>query len=87
MKTKSVMPSLTSIKCREAVLAAIQPFKNDLSGWEILAILSYTVGQVAALQDQRTVTREMIGKLIADNIEAGNTFVVEDLAKKSEGNA
>lgn len=87
MKTKSQKPSDAAVKCREAVIAAIQPFKHNLSGMEILAILSYTVGQAIAMQDQRSVTNDMIWKLVGENIEAGNAYVISELSEKSEGSA
>lgn len=87
MKTKSQKPSKIAVECREAVLAAIQPFKEQLSALEILAILAYTLGQVIAMQDQRTVTKEMIWELVGANIEAGNAMVINELEVKSEGSA
>ena len=87
MKMKSQTPSKIAVECREAVIAAIQPFKEQLSGMEILAILAYTIGQTIAFQDQRTVTREMALELLIVNIEAGNAQVISELAEKSEGTA
>lgn len=87
MKMKSQKPSDAAVKCREAVIAAIQPFKEQLTGMEILAILAYTVGQTIAMQDQRTVTHDMIWELVGANIEAGNAYVINELAGKSEGTA
>lgn len=87
MGTKSQKPSPAAVKCREAVVAAIQPFKHEMSGMEILAILAYTVGQAIAMQDQKTVTHEMIWELIGSNIEAGNAAVIEELVGKSAGSA
>lgn len=46
---------------------------------EILAIAAYTVGQLVALQDQRTVTPAMAMEIVANNIEAGNLHVVEGI--------
>lgn len=87
MKMKSQIPSQTSVRCREAVIAAIQPFKTQLTGEEILAILAYTVGQAIALQDQRTMTTEGVWQLIGSNIEAGNAHIISELTEKSEGTA
>ena len=87
MGVKSQKPSNVAVECREAVLAAIQPFKHNMSGLEILAVLSYTVGQVIAMQDQRTVTHEMIWELVGANIESGNAAVIDELAGKSAGTA
>ena len=87
MKMKSQAPSKAAVGCREAVIAAIQPFKHDLSGMEILAVLAYTVGQTIAMQEQRTVTHDMIWDLVGANIEAGNAAVIKELAEKAEGTA
>lgn len=87
MKMKSLKPSEAAVKCREAVLAALQPFKHRLSGMEVLAVLAYSVGQAIAMQDQQTVTHEMIWELVGANIEAGNAMVIDELAEKSEGTA
>lgn len=87
MKMKSHQPSLKAIECRKAVLAVIGTFKDQLSALEILAILSYTVGQTVAMQDQNTVTHEMIWDLVGENIEAGNAMVINELAGKTEGSA
>ena len=87
MKMKSQAPSKVAVECREAILAAMQPFKHQLSGMEIVAILSYTLGQCIAMQDQRTVTKEMIWELVGANIEQGNAMVIDELAEKSEGTA
>jgi hypothetical protein len=87
MKTKSQEPSEVAVKCRQAVLDAIGPFREHLAGTEILAILSYTVGQVIAMQDQRNVTMEMLWKLVGANIEAGNAQIINSLARESEGSA
>lgn len=87
MKMKSQLPSKVAVECRETILAAMQPFKHQLSGMEIVAILSYTLGQCIAMQDQRTVTKEMIWELVGANIEKGNAMVIDELAEKSEGNA
>ena len=87
MGMKSQQPSKAAIECRKAVTAAILPFKEQLSGLEVLAILSYTVGQAIAMQDQRTVTKEMIWELVGANIEAGNAQAITELLEKSEGSA
>lgn len=87
MKMKSQKPSEAAVKCREAVIDAIQPFKHELSGMEILAVLAYSVGQAIAMQDQRTVTHDMIWELVGANIEAGNAIVIDELAENSKGTA
>jgi hypothetical protein len=87
MAMKSHKPSDNAVKCREAVLAAIQPFKQHLSGMEVLAVLAYTVGQAIALQDQKTITKEMIWELVGANIEACNAMTIDELAGQAAGSA
>lgn len=73
-----------------------QAFHNDavellrkhgeaLPAVEILALCSQLVGQVLALQDQRTMTPAMGMELIAVNIEMGNKGAIEDLLGDVKG--
>jgi hypothetical protein len=79
MKLKLKSPSLAHIKVRDAMLAVIRQEAADVDALEILAIAAYTVGQLVALQDQRTVTPKLAMEIVARNIEAGNAHVIEGL--------
>lgn len=72
-------PSAADIKVRDALIAVIRKEAENMDALEILAIVSYTVGQLVALQDQRTVTPDMAMEIVASNIEAGNLHAVEGL--------
>lgn len=86
MRTKLTPPSAGHLKVRDAMLAVIRKEAADLDAIEILAIAAYTVGQLIALQDQRTITPSMAMEIVAKNIEAGNLHVIEGLTE-TEGSA
>jgi hypothetical protein len=52
----------------------------------VLAIAAQVVGQVIALQDQRTMTNERVWQIVLANIEAGNQGVI-DRIHNTKGNA
>ena len=85
MPMKSIAPTAKHTAVRDAILALIREKMVDAPADEILATLSYTVGQLIALQDQRKMTPEMAMQLVASNIEAGNLSVLEGLAKAPGG--
>ena len=82
---KSKAPSPKMVEVRDAVIAMIREKMVDAPADEILATLSYTVGQLIALQDQRKMTPEMAMQLVASNIEAGNLCVLEGLSQEPGG--
>ena len=79
MKIKSKTPTAEHHRIRDAMLAVIQKEMAEMDALEVLAIAAYTVGQLIALQDQRTVTPAMAMEIVASNIEAGNSHVIEGL--------
>lgn len=57
--------------------AVLTKHKDKLSASEMLAISSQLVGQILALQDQRTMTAEAGLLTIQANIEQGNRDAIE----------
>jgi hypothetical protein len=53
----------------------------------VLAIASQVVGQVLAMQDQRTMTTDQAFQIITANIEKGNVAVVQGLLDAEGGTA
>lgn len=80
-------PSPAAVAAREAVLDAIKPFQDALSGQEMLAIMAYTLGQLLAFQDQRTMTPDMGLEIIGKNIEKGNADAIEATLGNPQGRA
>ena len=79
MKLKSKTPTAEHHRIRDAMLAVIQKEMAEMDALEVLAIAAYTVGQLIALQDQRIVTPAMAMEIVASNIEAGKSHVIEGL--------
>lgn len=72
---------------RSDCLEIFKKHGNDLTSQEMLALASHLVGQLIAMQDQRTMTSGAAMEIVAQNIEVGNADVFSDLATKSEGSA
>lgn len=84
---KTVAPNTQQLAFRKALEDAIAQHGLTLDAMEILAVLSHLVGQVIALQDQRTVTPLMAMELVQKNIEIGNQAVVSGLLNAAGGHA
>jgi hypothetical protein len=84
---KSLAPSAQQLAYRRALEAAMAQHAASLDAVEILAVLSHMVGQVIALQDQRTMTSQMAMAIVANNIEHGNREVVDRLLTETGGHA
>lgn len=65
----------------------IRKHADKVTSLELLAIGANMIGKLVALQDQRMVTPEKAMKVVADNIEAGNQQVIDELAKTTGGSA
>lgn len=85
MKTIPVTPEAEA--CRQAILAAIRPYADKLGAPGMLAVASALVGQLIALQDQRTMTRKMALEIVAANIEGANQEVIDGLRDAPAGRA
>jgi hypothetical protein len=83
MKTplKYHKPSERHKALRLAVLALIKKDAADIPAEEVLAVMSYTVGQLVAMQDQRRFTPDMAMQIVANNLEAGNADAIADLLR------
>lgn len=87
MKTKAVKPNENHLKFRKELEDAIRKGGLELQAEEILAITAHFVGQLIALQDQRKYNSETIMELVTENIQKGNTEVIEKLICETGGNA
>lgn len=76
---KSVPTTPEAEACRQALLAAIHPYADHLGSHGMLAVASALVGQLIAMQDQRTTTPAMAMEIVARNIEGANAQVLADL--------
>lgn len=87
MSTKSTTPTAQQLAFRCALEAAIAQHGRTLDAVELLAVTSHLVGQLIALQDQRRYTPAMVMQLVQDNIEQGNSEVVNGLLTGVGGHA
>ena len=75
---------LTAFRNDMLDLLARQP--GSVPSDQLLAVAAYTVGQIAALQDQTKTSPAKAMLIVQKNIEAGNRHIV-DLLTKTEGSA
>lgn len=87
MGERSIKPTDAHRAFRGEVCALLERHGSNLSANEMLALASHLVGQIIALQDQRTMTPDLCMKIVSKNIEIGNREVFDDLAFKTEGSA
>ena len=85
MATKRVEPSPIDEAFRHEMLAVLTKHVGSMPADRMLAVAAYTVGQILALQDQRTMTPSQGMTIIKSNIEAGNAHVIDDLKNKRAG--
>lgn len=76
---KSIKPSSAQTAFRDDMVAALRKHQH-LPPDEMLAVASYFVGQLVAMQDQRKLTPAMAMQIVGSNIEAGNQHVIAELA-------
>jgi hypothetical protein len=82
---KQVAPSEDAKAARMAMLKVLEGYRDRLTPPEQLAILSYTIGQMIALQDQRSMTGEQAMMLVSQNITQGNEDAIEFILGKPAG--
>lgn len=75
---KSFKPTKEQTAFRDEMVAVLRKHEH-LRADEMLAVASYFVGQLIALQDQRKVTPSMAMELVASNIEAGNQHALTEV--------
>lgn len=87
MKTSPRPPHAKHLAFRDAMIATMREHGTELPAEELLAVAAHFVGQLIALQDQRTMTRELAMQIVSNNIEQGNMEVIAGLITKSDGTA
>ena len=75
---KSLEPTAAHLAFMNDLKGAIARHTN-LNAQEMLAVTAQLVGNLIALQDQRTMTPEMPMAVVSENIEVGNRVAVEGL--------
>lgn len=77
-KTKRVEPSDKHKQFHKDFADYLKSYcdKNNISNLELLAIASYVVGQILALQDKNILTIEQAITIVNENIQSGNQFTM-----------
>lgn len=86
MKTRKYTITAAQTECNEALIAALDPFKDKLSAMEMLAIAAHLCGRLIALQDQSQMTSKDAMTLVMDNIVAGNAEAIR-IVEETVGSA
>ena len=60
--------------------ALLKKHTGELPAIDMLAVAANLVGKLVAMQDQRKITPEVAMKTVAENIQAGNQQMLEQLA-------
>lgn len=74
-----VLPEQKHSAFRDGLVALLREHEANLSKREMLALASHLVGQLIAMQDQRTTTPAVALQIVSENIEQGNREVIEGL--------
>ena len=84
MKTKPVDALMKEFN--RAFENLLRQFGDRIDAQQMLAIASHAVGRLIALQDQRTMTKDMALQVVIQNIEVGNQEAIAKLTD-SKGSA
>jgi hypothetical protein len=84
---KSVVATEQHLAYRRALEEAMRQHGQTLDAIDLLAITAHLVGQLVALQDQRTVTPAMAMEVVTSNLVEGNRTVIDRLRNETGGTA
>lgn len=84
---KQVEPTRAQKAFRHALLDVMKQHGAELKAEELLAVAAHLVGQLIAMQDQRTMTPAMAMQLVGQNIERGNLEAIDNLLLQTGGRA
>lgn len=87
MNDRLVTPTAKHRGFRDDVIALLRKHAGDLDAKEMLALSAHLTGQIIAMQDQRTVTRELALEIVGKNIEVGNSEAMAEVSGVPLGTA
>lgn len=85
-KTKQVVAGAAHRAFFDDVMKLTKEKYADTPAIELLAIFANTLGKMIALQDPMRYTNELVMKLVADNIEAGNAEAIKMILDEGQAN-
>lgn len=87
MSERTIKPTTKHHAFRGDLIALLKKYAGNLNAAEMLALSAHLVGQILAMQDQRTVTREMALEVVGKNIEIGNAEAIAEVSGRAAGSA
>ena len=72
MKTKIVTPNIDHKAFRDDFIVLLDKHAGSVGSSEMLALMSYTIGQFIAMMDSRKWTNDLVMEILLKNIEEGN---------------
>ena len=83
MRVTVHQPTAAHRAFRDDTIMLLKKHAGNLDAKEMLALAAHLVGQIIAMQDQRTVSREIALEIVTRNIEVGNAEVLSELGKSA----
>lgn len=77
MRIQKITPAHRAF--RDDAIALLKKHAGHLDARDVLALSAHLVGQIIAMQDQRTMTRAAALQIVTANIEKGNAEVIGNL--------
>ena len=87
MGERIIKPTEKHQAFRNDLIVLLNKHAGDLDAKEMLAISAHLVGQIIAMQDQRTITRSIALEIVTRNIEAGNMQAMAAINGEPAGSA
>lgn len=76
---RTQQPTAAHRAFRDDLLAVLKKHAGHLDAKDMLALGAHMVGQILAMQDQRTLTPAAAMEIVSLNIEQGNREVIDKL--------
>lgn len=83
--SRHVEPTQLHQGAKDAMMAAIRPYADELGAQGMLAVVAQVTGMLIALQDCRTVTSDAVMTMVRANIESGNQLAVAQVIADAGG--
>lgn len=79
MSERLVKPTAAHRAFRDDAIALLRKHAGELDAKDMLALSAHLVGQILAMQDQRSMTPANGMEIIARNIEVGNAEAIAEV--------
>lgn len=87
MSLRNITANVNHNRFHKDLCKLLDKHAGHLSKPELLALAAKAVGQIMALQDQRTMTPERAIEIVRINMQLGNEQIVNGAIQKTQGSA